>query len=139
MDDEQVVRLLGRTLGEIDGWNYLEKGTYPPDLVAVFWKTIRDQPETAVGAVGITVYDGSDADNVSIRRVQFVTRGAQGDEFSPDRIAADIFRTFHEVSRANGITWAQRRSFGSLGVDGTGRWMRSDNYEFTLDNQEVLG
>lgn len=136
MDDIALNQLVCRILGELDGWSYLPgDGEYSEEHVAVWYLRLHGEPARGVA---VRVYGGDDSAGLKIRRVQFISRGLPNDPFGADRIAAQIYATFHEVSRADGIAYARRISFGPLGPDGNGREERSDNYELTLDNLEVL-
>lgn len=134
-DDVLTVRLC-ELLGGIEGWSWSPDEPAPAGAVAVFYGSIPDSPDRAVG---VRVYGGSDDPLVYAprRRVQVLVRGGRGAPAGADVLAGEAFAVLQNLSRRAGISHVQRTSFGPLGADGNGRQERSDNYSVTLDNLEV--
>lgn len=134
MDDDELTVRVCELLGEITGWAWRPSGpAYVADEVGIFYGTIRDVPDRAVG---VRVYGGSD-DEFGIRRVQLRFRGGKHAVDGADKLAAQAFSHLHMLARRSLISLATRTSFGPLGSDSNAREERADNYQIILDNPEA--
>lgn len=123
-------------LGEVPGWHWSPTNPTPPALLGIFYGSIPDSPDRAIGA---RVYGGTDDAVVyqPMRRVQLRIRGARGDVDDADRIAGFAFALLQGRSRIKGLSWIERQTFGPLGADTNGREERTDNYTVYIDNPEA--
>lgn len=133
MDDDELVLTVCRILGTLPGFTWHEdRRPYDgSDGVPVYAGALGQAPHRGVA---VTLYD-SDVDlrtaHLASARVQLRFRGVPGDPLDADRLASQVFRTLHGMSRRGGINNAQRTSVAQLGVDENRRRERADNYSFT--------
>ena len=109
---------------------------YQATETAIFLKQIAEQPDSAIA---ISTYPGTDDPTLSdsVLGIQILTRAAGESSTPVDDLADSIFTQLHglhDITLTTGIrvNQALRRSWASLGQDTDLRWMRSDNYYFTL-------
>ena len=135
MTDRDLTLWVCRLLGAIPGWVWSPDTAAPAGRVAVFYGAIPDRPDAAVG---VRVYGGSDDPLVysPTRRVQLRIRGPRGDPSGADALADLVFAAL-QGRQGEGVSFAQRQSFGPLGADTNGREERSENYIIALDNLEA--
>lgn len=135
MDDETLTRRLCEIVGAVPSFAWHPDGTpYPASAIGVFYGTVGDTPDRAVG---IRVYNAIDAPDLLSRRVQFHIRGGRRQPFGADRIANILFAVLHGRVRGDGLATVQRTSAAPLGADINGREERADSYFITLDNLEA--
>ena len=136
MTDAELTVAICELLGSLPGWNWATAGTYPSDRVGVFYGSIPDAPDRAVG---VRVYGGDDDPVVyqPTRSVQLLIRGARNQPDSADQLADEAFALLQRRVRSGGINYIHRITFGPLGADGNGRQERADNYQIALENLEV--
>ncbi|WZH36240.1 MAG: minor capsid protein [Microbacterium enclense] len=137
MDDAELTRWLVEKLGSIDGWTWLDEGSYDysTDQVTLHEGAI---PSDARRAVGVRVYGGTDDDitDVKQRRVQLRLRGGNGDPNGANRLG-DVAHTFlRGLFREGVISQIIRISFDPQGADANGREERTDNLLIIFDNEE---
>ena len=134
MTDRDLTIALCELLAEELGWSWSLTEPYPAGAVGLFYGSIGDTPDRAVG---VRVYGGSDPRvRAPIRSVQLLLRGRPGEPDGADALADAAFGVLHKTLRRRGILAGQRSYFGPLGADVNGREERADNYEIHLDNME---
>ncbi len=135
MNDAEVTVAVCELLARVPGWHWSTTTPTPDGQVGIFYGSIPDEPDRAIG---VRVYGGIDPHVYSPqRRVQLRIRGARHDVDDADRIAHFAFLVLQGLSRTKGLSQVERTSFGPLGADGNGREERSENYLVTIDNPEV--
>jgi len=136
VNDRELKTRLCEILGAIDGFEWsATTDAYDADSVGVWFGAIDDSPDRGVG---VRLYGGSDAADLTERRAQVWVRGARDDRGSADDIADAVFDRFDKLSREGGILGIRRESMSDQGSDDNGREQRSENYLITLDNEEAL-
>ena len=134
MTDRDLTIALCELLAEELGWSWSLTEPYPAGAVGLFYGSIGDTPDRAVG---VRVYGGSDPRvRAPTRSVQLLLRGRPGEPDGADALADAAFGVLHKTLRCRGILAGQRSYFGPLGADVNGREERADNYEIHLDNME---
>lgn len=134
MTDRDLTIALCELLAEELGWSWSLTEPYPAGAVGLFYGSIGDAPDRAVG---VRVYGGSDPRvRAPTRSVQLLLRGRPGEPDGADALADAAFGVLHKTLRRRGILAGQRSYFGPLGADVNGREERADNYEIHLDNME---
>lgn len=134
MTDRDLTIALCELLAEELGWSWSLTEPYPAGAVGLFYGSIGDTPDRAVG---VRVYGGSDPRvRAPTRSVQLLLRGRPGEPDGADALADAAFGVLHKTLRRRGILAGQRSYFGPLGADVNGREERADNYEIHLDNME---
>ena len=134
MTDRDLTIALCELLAEELGWSWSLTEPYPAGAVGLFYGSIGDTPDRAVG---VRVYGGSDPRvRAPTRSVQLLLRGRPGEPDGADALADAAFGVLHKTLRCRGILAGQRSYFGPLGADANGREERADNYEIHLDNME---
>ena len=134
MTDRDLTIALCELLAEELGWSWSLTEPYPAGAVGLFYGSIGDAPDRAVG---VRVYGGSDPRVYApTRSVQLLLRGRPGEPDGADALADAAFGVLHKTLRRRGILAGQRSYFGPLGADVNGREERADNYEIHLDNME---
>lgn len=138
MDDVALTKLVCTLLGEITGWEYRDEGpAYAETLVGVYYGSIKERPDRAVG-VRMYLPEDDRVTGLAVRRVQVRYRGSRGDPTGADTLADAGFARLHTLSRVGGISDSRRlSSSGPLGADTNGREERTDNFEIILDNPEA--
>ena len=135
MTDRDLTIALCELLAEELGWSWSLTEPYPAGAVGLFYGSIGDAPDRAVG---VRVYGGSDPRvRAPTRSVQLLLRGRPGEPDGADALADAAFAVLHKTLRRRGILAGQRSYFGPLGADANGREERADNYEIHLDNMEA--
>lgn len=135
MTDRDLTIALCELLAEELGWSWSLTEPYPADAVGLFYGSIGETPDRAVG---VRVYGGSDPRvRAPTRSVQLLLRGRPGEPDGADALADAAFGVLHKTLRCRGILAGQRSYFGPLGADANGREERADNYEIHLDNMEA--
>lgn len=135
MTDRDLTIALCELLAEELGWSWSLTEPYPASAVGLFYGSIGDTPDRAVG---VRVYGGSDPRvRAPTRSVQLLLRGRPGEPDGADALADAAFGVLHKTLRCRGILAGQRSYFGPLGADANGREERADNYEIHLDNMEA--
>ena len=135
MTDRDLTIALCELLAEELGWSWSLTEPYPAGAVGLFYGSIGDTPDRAVG---VRVYGGSDPRvRAPTRSVQLLLRGRPGEPDGADALADAAFSVLHKTLRCRGILAGQRSYFGPLGADANGREERADNYEIHLDNMEA--
>ena len=135
MTDRDLTIALCELLAEELGWSWSLTEPYPAGAVGLFYGSIGDAPDRAVG---VRVYGGSDPRvRAPTRSVQLLLRGRPGEPDGADALADAAFGVLHKTLRRRGILAGQRSYFGPLGADANGREERADNYEIHLDNMET--
>lgn len=135
MTDRDLTIALCELLAEELGWSWSLTEPYPAGAVGLFYGSIADTPDRAVG---VRVYGGSDPRvHAPTRSVQLLLRGRPGEPDGADALADAAFGVLHKTLRRRGILAGQRSYFGPLGADANGREERADNYEIHLDNMEA--
>ena len=135
MTDRDLTIALCELLAEEVGWSWSLTEPYPAGAVGLFYGSIGDAPDRAVG---VRVYGGSDPRVYApTRSVQLLLRGRPGEPDGADALADAAFGVLHKTLRRRGILAGQRSYFGPLGADVNGREERADNYEIHLDNMEA--
>lgn len=135
MTDRDLTIALCELLAEELGWSWSLTEPYPAGAVGLFYGSIGDAPDRAVG---VRVYGGSDPRVYApTRSVQLLLRGRPGEPDGADALADAAFGVLHKTLRCRGILAGQRSYFGPLGADANGREERADNYEIHLDNMEA--
>ncbi|WP_417555593.1 minor capsid protein [Microbacterium sp.] len=135
MDDETLTIRLCEIVGALPLFAWRPSGpAYVPSEIGVFYGTLGDGPDRAVG---IRVYSSIDDPDLHSRRVQLHIRGARYEPFGADRIADILFAVLHERPRGDGMASILRTSVAPLGADDNGREKRTENYLITLDNLEA--
>ena len=135
MTDRDLTIALCELLAEELGWSWSLTEPYPAGAVGLFYGSIGDTPDRAVG---VRVYGGSDPRvRAPTRSVQHLLRGRPGEPDGADALADAAFGVLHKTLRCRGILAGQRSYFGPLGADANGREERADNYEIHLDNMEA--
>lgn len=135
MTDRDLTIALCELLAEELGWSWSLTEPYPAGAVGLFYGSIGDAPDRAVG---VRVYGGSDPRvRAPTRSVQLLLRGRPGEPDGADALADAAFGVLHKTLRRRGILAGQRSYFGPLGADVNGREERADNYEIHLDNMEA--
>ena len=135
MTDRDLTIALCELLAEELGWSWSLAEPYPAGAVGLFYGSIGDAPDRAVG---VRVYGGSDPRvRAPTRSVQLLLRGRPGEPDGADALADAAFGVLHKTLRRRGILAGQRSYFGPLGADANGREERADNYEIHLDNMEA--
>ena len=135
MTDRDLTIALCELLAEELGWSWSLTEPYPAGAVGLFYGSIGDAPDRAVG---VRVYGGSDPRVYApTRSVQLLLRGRPGEPDGADALADAAFGVLHKTLRRRGILAGQRSYFGPLGADANGREERADNYEIHLDNMEA--
>jgi hypothetical protein len=135
VDDETLTFRLCEIVGAIPSFAWRPYGpAYTASETGVFYGTISDSPDQAVG---IRVYTPIDAPDLLSRRVQLHIRGGRRQPFGADRIAGVLFAVLHERPRGDGMVSILRTSALPLGADINGREERTENYLITLDNLEA--
>lgn len=135
MTDRDLTIALCELLAEELGWSWSLTEPYPAGAVGLFYGSIGDTPDRAVG---VRVYGGSDPRvRAPTRSVQLLLRGRPGEPDGADALADAAFGVLHKTLRCRGILAGQRSYFGPLGADANGREERADNYEIHLDNMEA--
>lgn len=135
MTDRDLTITLCELLAEELGWSWSLTEPYPAGAVGLFYGSIGDAPDRAVG---VRVYGGSDPRVYApTRSVQLLLRGRPGEPDGADALADAAFGVLHKTLRCRGILAGQRSYFGPLGADANGREERADNYEIHLDNMEA--
>ena len=135
MTDRDLTIALCELLAEELGWSWSLTEPYPAGAVGLFYGSIGDTPDRAVG---VRVYGGSDPRvRAPTRSVQLLLRGRPGEPDGADALADAAFGVLHKTLRSRGILAGQRSYFGPLGADVNGREERADNYEIHLDNMEA--
>ena len=135
MTDRDLTIALCELLAEELGWSWSLTEPYPAGAVGLFYGSIGDTPDRAVG---VRVYGGSDPRvRAPTRSVQLLLRGRPGEPDGADALADAAFGVLHKTLRCRGILAGQRSYFGPLGADANGREERADNYEIYLDNMEA--
>lgn len=135
MTDRDLTIALCELLAEELGWSWSLTEPYPAGAVGLFYGSIGDTPDRAVG---VRVYGGSDPRvHAPTRSVQLLLRGRPGEPDGADALADAAFGVLHKTLRRRGILAGQRSYFGPLGADANGREERADNYEIHLDNMEA--
>lgn len=135
MTDRDLTIALCELLAEELGWSWSLTEPYPAGVVGLFYGSIGDAPDRAVG---VRVYGGSDPRVYApTRSVQLLLRGRPGEPDGADALADAAFGVLHKTLRCRGILAGQRSYFGPLGADANGREERADNYEIHLDNMEA--
>ncbi len=135
MTDRDLTIALCELLAEELGWSWSLTEPYPAGAVGLFYGSIADAPDRAVG---VRVYGGSDPRvRAPTRSVQLLLRGRPGEPDGADALADAAFGVLHKTLRCRGILAGQRSYFGPLGADANGREERADNYEIHLDNMEA--
>lgn len=135
MTDRDLTIALCELLAEELGWSWSLTEPYPAGAVGLFYGSIGDAPDRAVG---VRVYGGSDPRvRAPTRSVQLLLRGRPGEPDGADALADAAFGVLHKTLRCRGILAGQRSYFGPLGADANGREERADNYEIHLDNMEA--
>ena len=135
MTDRDLTIALCELLAEELGWSWSLTEPYPAGAVGLFYGSIGDTPDRAVG---VRVYGGSDPRVYApTRSVQLLLRGRPGEPDGADALADAAFGVLHKTLRCRGILAGQRSYFGPLGADANGREERADNYEIHLDNMEA--
>ncbi len=135
MTDRDLTIALCELLAEELGWSWSLTEPYPAGAVGLFYGSIGDAPDRAVG---VRVYGGSDPRvRAPTRSVQLLLRGRPGEPDGADALADAAFGVLHKTLRRRGILAGQRSYFGPLGADANGREERADNYEIHLDNMEA--
>ena len=135
MTDRDLTIALCELLAEELGWSWSLTEPYPAGAVGLFYGSIGDAPDRAVG---VRVYGGSDPRVYApTRSVQLLLRGRPGEPDGADALADAAFGVLHKTLRRRGILAGQRSYFGPLGADVNGREERADNYEIHLDNMEA--
>ena len=135
MTDRDLTIALCELLAEELGWSWSLTEPYPAGAVGLFYGSIGDAPDRAVG---VRVYGGSDPRvRAPTRSVQLLLRGRPGEPDGADALADAAFGVLHKTLRCRGILAGQRSYFGPLGADVNGREERADNYEIHLDNMEA--
>lgn len=132
MTDREIRDAICELLGGLPGLVYSPDAPLPPPggpEVIVY----RDQLGTRDRGVAVAVYGGLDGipNTVAPRFVQIRHRTAQGDLDGLSELAAATFGALHNLSRHGGINHASRTSWALLGLDGSGRPERTDNYTIT--------
>ena len=134
MTDRDLTIALCELLAEELGWSWSLTEPYPAGAVGLFYGSIGETPDRAVG---VRVYGGSDPRvRAPTRSVQLLLRGRPGEPDGADALADAAFGVLHKTLRRRGILAGQRSYFGPLGADANGREERADNYEIHLDNME---
>ena len=134
MTDRDLTIALCELLAEELGWSWSLTEPYPAGAVGLFYGSIGETPDRAVG---VRVYGGSDPRvRAPTRSVQLLLRGRPGEPDGADALADAAFGVLHKTLRRRGILAGQRSYFGPLGADVNGREERADNYEIYLDNME---
>ena len=134
MTDRDLTIALCELLAEELGWSWSLTEPYPAGAVGLFYGSIGDAPDRAVG---VRVYGGSDPRVYApTRSVQLLLRGRPGEPDGAAALADAAFGVLHKTLRRRGILAGQRSYFGPLGADVNGREERADNYEIHLDNME---
>ena len=134
MTDRDLTIALCELLAEELGWSWSLTEPYPAGAVGLFYGSIGETPDRAVG---VRVYGGSDPRVYApTRSVQLLLRGRPGEPDGADALADAAFGVLHKTLRRRGILAGQRSYFGPLGADANGREERADNYEIHLDNME---
>ena len=135
MTDRDLTIALCELLAEELGWSWSLTEPYPAGAVGLFYGSIGETPDRAVG---VRVYGGSDPRVYApTRSVQLLLRGRPGEPDGADALADAAFGVLHKTLRCRGILAGQRSYFGPLGADVNGREERADNYEIHLDNMEA--
>ena len=135
MTDRDLTIALCERLAEELGWSWSLTEPYPAGAVGLFYGSIGETPDRAVG---VRVYGGSDPRvRAPTRSVQLLLRGRPGEPDGADALADAAFGVLHKTLRCRGILAGQRSYFGPLGADANGREERADNYEIHLDNMEA--
>ena len=135
MTDRDLTIALCELLAEELGWSWSLTEPYTAGAVGLFYGSIGDTPDRAVG---VRVYGGSDPRvRAPTRSVQLLLRGRPGEPDGADALADAAFGVLHKTLRCRGILAGQRSYFGPLGADANGREERADNYEIHLDNMEA--
>ena len=135
MTDRDLTIALCELLAEELGWSWSLTEPYPAGAVGLFYGSIGETPDRAVG---VRVYGGSDPRVYApTRSVQLLLRGRSGEPDGADALADAAFGVLHKTLRCRGILAGQRSYFGPLGADANGREERADNYEIHLDNMEA--
>ena len=135
MTDRDLTIALCELLAEELGWSWSLTEPYPAGAVGLFYGSIGETPDRAVG---VRVYGGSDPRvRAPTRSVQLLLRGRPGEPDGADALADAAFGVLHKTLRCRGILAGQRSYFGPLGADANGREERADNYEIHLDNMEA--
>ena len=135
MTDRDLTIALCELLAEELGWSWSLTEPYPAGAVGLFYGSIGETPDRAVG---VRVYGGSDPRvRAPTRSVQLLLRGRPGEPDGADALADAAFGVLHKTLRCRGILAGQRSYFGPLGADTNGREERADNYEIHLDNMEA--
>lgn len=132
MDDETLTVAVCAHLGGIDGWAWSDSTAYPSDQVGVYYGSIPDAPDLAVG---VRLYGATD-DDLSTRRVQLRLRGARQDRAGADRLGAAALERMHSTPHPPGIAYIRRQSMAPYGADTNQREERTENYLIILDNKE---
>ena len=115
-------------------------GTYPgPYSSASPAVVFGDLPTSPDKAIGLTVYSARDAQtqNLTYFRVQAFVRGAKNNTLSAGDLAAALFDVLHGVEAVQmGAVWvvsSSRVVVSPQGLDGDGRSLRADSYEFVCN------
>jgi hypothetical protein len=135
MDDKTLTIRLCEIVGALPLFAWRPAGPpYTDSEIGVFYGTIEDSPDRAVG---IRVYSPIDDPDLHSRRVQLHVRGARHEPDGADWIADILFAVLHERPRGDGMASILRTSAAPLGADDNGREQRTENYLITLDNLEA--
>ena len=134
MTDRDLTIALCELLAEELGWSWSLTEPYPAGVVGLFYGSIGDTPDRAVG---VRVYGGTDRDELHERRVQLRFRGARGVVDGADKLAAIAFAVLDGLPRVGGLNGIRRESMAPLGADTNDRAERTDNYVVVLDNEEA--
>lgn len=116
--------------------------TYAPTDTGIFFKEL---PAGQDRAVALTAYATSDQPKIalSVIRVQFWFRGKVNDSVDVDDLADSVFNVMQGIEhRQYGtahVVQALRVSSIALGVDGSRRHERSDNYELPVNVPTTSG
>lgn len=133
MRDSDLVKSVATFLAAGTGWAW---EPHVSGQVAIWYGQIGDGFDRACG---ITLYDPGvndpGADVGGPRRLQLRFRGAPGDRDSADDLAQDAFDVLNGAMRIGGIHLIRRlpNSSAQLGIDGSGRRERADNYSIQPD------
>ena len=134
--DDRIVRGIAEALHDTGAAVWRPTGTYQEDEAAI---TVGGLPQSPAQAVALTTYGSEDDPALadSLVMVQATIRGSS-DQRDANATAAALFDLLHgrEHFTLAGvpIVLAQRHSWAWLGVDGGGRWRRSDNYYLNVNN-----
>lgn len=132
MQDSPLVISLAQILADANVGLWTPGVAYPAGSTGIFYGQIGTTPNRAIG---LTLYDTrDDLSGISgPRRVQARYRGEPDAPTDADDLAQEVFDVFQGLMRVSGIHLIRRLSSAQLGIDGSRRRERADNYEIIPD------